>query len=185
MRQRQRTSFTTPKRPSCRLRLEGSVSTKSPTWTLLPQQTFFRLLVIRACRPRSHRVRDLCAPPSALLPSSVSFYFTPTHLSRRPSERVSLSFSSRGRGPRNTLNIGQGTHTRLISCTAIHCTLSFHYHQILRPGALTSLPITPSPTISSTTQTRDATERTTGEAMYSPIVVLPTLAVSFFWSSLW
>lgn len=67
----------------------------------------------------------------------------------------------------------------------VHCSPSFHYPQILRPGALTSLPITQSLMITFTTQTQGVTERTTQEAIYSPIVVSPTLAVSLFWSSLW
>ena len=67
----------------------------------------------------------------------------------------------------------------------VHCSPSFRYPQILRPGALTSLPITQSLTITFTTQIQDATERTIREAIYSPIVVSPTLAVSLFWSSLW
>ena len=103
-----RDSICTP----CRLPLEDSVRTKSPAWTLLPPQTFFRLRAIRACRPRSYEVQDPCAQTSARLLSFVSFfYLTRSHLSCHPLERVSLSFRSRWRRPHITLNIGQGIYS--------------------------------------------------------------------------
>ena len=101
---------------SCRLPLEDSVRTKSPTWTLLPPQTFFHLRAIQACRPRSYGVQETCAQTSARLPSLVSFYFTHSHPSRRPLERVSLSFGSRWRRSHITFNIGQGIYPFDLYC---------------------------------------------------------------------